>query len=65
MDEQPAPERPAPHRRASPALQRRLDAIFGDVLPETTRDERDDRELPGPSADDVLLADRPPHHDRA
>lgn len=43
---------------------RRLDAIFGDVLPETTRDERD----PGggaarESADDAWLrAQVPPHH---
>lgn len=40
---------------------RRLDEIFGDVLPETTRDERaDGPEDPG--ADDWLRAQVPPHH---
>ena len=40
---------------------RRLDEVFGDVLPDVTRDERDERR---PSNDDALLDDRPPHHDR-
>jgi hypothetical protein len=35
--------------------------VFGDVLPDVTRDERDERR---PSNDDALLDDRPPHHDR-
>jgi hypothetical protein len=39
-------------------LRRRLDEVFGDVLPDVTRDER------RPSNDDALLDDRPPHHDR-
>ncbi len=53
-------------------VRRRLDEIFGDVLPSTTADERDDREggdrdrsdrdRGGSDAD--LLANRPPHHDR-
>jgi len=42
-------------------LRRRLDEVFGDVLPDVTRDERDERR---PSNDDALLDDRPPHHDR-
>jgi hypothetical protein len=42
-------------------LRRRLDEVFGDVLPDVTRDERDERR---PSDDDALLDDRPPHHDR-
>lgn len=45
-------------------LRRRLDAVFGDVLPATTGDERDEGEPPRRSPDDDLLADRPPHHDR-
>lgn len=57
MDDQPLP--------VPPALRRHMDAVFGDVLPVTTSDERDDGEPRGPSADDALLADRPPHHDRA
>jgi hypothetical protein len=43
-------------------LRRRLDKVFGDVLPVTTGDERDDPEPPG--AEENLLAERPPHHDR-
>lgn len=43
-------------------VRRRLDEVFGDVLPSTTSDERDGD---GPdAADEQLLADRPPHHDR-
>jgi len=42
-------------------LRRRLDEVFGDVLPDVTRDERDERRT---SNDDALLDDRPPHHDR-
>lgn len=43
-------------------LRRRLDEVFGDVLPSTTSDERDDR--PPAASDEELLANRPPHHDR-
>lgn len=57
MDDQPL--------QIPPALRRHMDAVFGDVLPVTTSDERDDGEPRGPSTDDALLADRPPHHDRA
>jgi hypothetical protein len=42
-------------------LRRRLDEVFGDVLPDVTRDELDEHR---PSNDDALLDDRPPHHDR-
>ena len=40
----------------------RLARIFGDVLPETTRDERDDRDERPQSSDDWLKAQVPPHH---
>lgn len=41
------------------AVRRRLAEVFGDVLPETTGDDRD----PAPDGnDEQLLADRPPHH---
>ncbi|MCO1658925.1 hypothetical protein [Pseudonocardia humida] len=44
---------------------RRLAEVFGDVLPATTADERDDRDpIAERRADEDLLADRPPHHDR-
>jgi hypothetical protein len=75
----PAPQ-PDPEPRSAPAgdppgepsapelseqQRRRIAEVFGDVLPVTTSDERDDREdAPGRSADDRFLADRPPHHDR-
>jgi hypothetical protein len=44
-------------------VRRKLDEVFGDVLPSTTSDERDDR--PDSQAGDAeLLANRPPHHDQ-
>jgi len=43
-------------------VRRRLEEVFGDVLPSTTSDERDDERPRDTDAD--LLADRPPHHDR-
>lgn len=53
MDEKPDP--------VPEDLRRRLDDVFGDVLPDVTRDEVDDET---PTNDDALLRDRPPHHDR-
>jgi hypothetical protein len=47
--------------RAPEDLRRRLDEVFGDVLPDVTSDERDEHR---PTNDDALLDDRPPHHDR-
>ncbi|MDP3890086.1 hypothetical protein [Nocardioides sp.] len=45
---------------------RRLEAIFGDVLPDTTSDERDPTEGAAPDADSAndawLRAQVPPHH---
>lgn len=47
------------------AVRRRLEEVFGDVLPSTTSDERDDGDRPDSRHDDAeLLANRPPHHDR-
>lgn len=48
----------------SGGARRRLDEVFGDVLPVTTSDERDDRDAAPAGRDEQLLADRPPHHDR-
>lgn len=42
---------------------RRVDEVFGDVLPETTADERDPRPA-GSDGDSWYLENRPPHHDR-
>jgi hypothetical protein len=36
-------------------LRRRLDEVFGEVLPSTTSDER---------GEELLRAERPPHHDQ-
>lgn len=47
--------------RVSEDVRRRLAEVFGDVLPDVTRDEVDDQT---PTNDDALLNDRPPHHDR-
>ncbi|SDX82187.1 hypothetical protein SAMN05421504_103980 [Amycolatopsis xylanica] len=44
-------------------VKRRLDEVFGDVLPETTSDERDPRP-PSTDSDSWYLENRPPHHDR-
>ena len=48
-------------------VRRRLDDVFGDVLPAVTRDEVGDPQDDGPPAwdDDWLRANRPPHHDQA
>jgi hypothetical protein len=46
-------------------VRRRLDEVFGEVLPSTTSDDRDDDGPRSPAGgDEQLLADRPPHHDR-
>ena len=51
-------------------VRRRLDEVFGDVLPEVTRDEAGDPADEPPAArgpenrgDEWLRANRPPHHD--
>jgi hypothetical protein len=47
-------------------VRRRLDAVFGDVLPEVTRDEVADAvdDPPAQQGDEWLRANRPPHHER-
>lgn len=50
---------------SSDQVRRRLDEVFGDVLPSTTSDERDERDQQSvTTGEDELLANRPPHHDR-
>ncbi len=52
-----APEETPEERR------RRLDAVFGDVLPETTTDEREQvADTPPDASEDWLKAQVPPHH---
>lgn len=51
-------EQGAPDKAAR--QQRSLDEVFGDVLPDSTRDERGDR--PDRRGDADYLRDIPPHH---
>jgi hypothetical protein len=49
-------------------VRRRLDAVFGDLLADVTGDEQAGDVHPPDAADrrdEELLAERPPHHDRA
>lgn len=48
-------------KRAALERQRRLAEIFGDVLPETTSDERSDGE-DGERTERWYRENRPPHH---
>ena len=41
----------------------RLDRVFGDVLPDATRDERGNR--PEPDSEEELRRNIPPHHGAA
>ncbi|MBO0846875.1 MAG: hypothetical protein J2P22_15825 [Nocardioides sp.] len=60
MSESPPPEPPA---ETDWQRRRRLEAVFGDVLPETTSDERDpEAESDQEATDSWLRAQVPPHH---
>ncbi|GAB3483820.1 hypothetical protein [Amycolatopsis cihanbeyliensis] len=60
MTEQvPAGEPPRRPRRD--AARRTLDEVFGEVLPDTTSDEREPREQ-ATGTDSWYLENRPPHH---
>ncbi|WP_214368145.1 hypothetical protein [Pseudonocardia sp. H11422] len=54
----------------SDRVRRKIDEIFGDVLPTVTRDELGERGSSGdgdgaaPSDEEWLRVNRPPHHDR-
>jgi hypothetical protein len=48
-------------RETESERKRRLAEIFGDVLPETTTDERDDRDG-SRGSDEWLKSQVPPHH---
>jgi hypothetical protein len=63
--EHPAGDPVRPEEVPDP-VRRRLDEVFGDVLPEITRDEVSDAADDRPSArdDEWLRVNRPPHHDR-
>ncbi|MGX7825414.1 hypothetical protein ACTG9Q_10000 [Actinokineospora sp. 24-640] len=57
-DPTPKPQRTPPQR----PTRTDLDHIFGDVLPDTTADERGDGTDPQDRDDDWHLRNRPPHH---
>jgi hypothetical protein len=59
-----ADDRARRHRDAASEAdrKRRLDVVFGDVLPETTNDERDYRDAADESSDRWLRDQVPPHH---
>lgn len=67
MSEPDDPRTPEDTAAEEAARRRRLAEIFGDVLPETTSDERDPDERPGGRAgesatDEWLRRQVPPHH---
>jgi hypothetical protein len=58
-EEKGSVERPVAPRHRKPTV----DEVFGDVLPDTTRDERDVVRPSGRhTRDDDILRDVPPHH---
>jgi hypothetical protein len=54
---------PTPVPVHSTVDRRTLDEVFGQVLPETTSDERDERAGRSGTSDDWFYENRPPHHD--
>ena len=63
LTEDPAEPGADPVRRQA-AVRRRLAEVFGDVLPDATRDENDPAEesRQGRDRDEDLLREVPPHH---
>ncbi len=58
-----APHGTADDQRARAARRRRLDEVFGDVLPGVTGDERGPGSRSAPGSDDEWYRqNRPPHH---
>ncbi|CRK49398.1 conserved hypothetical protein [Rhodococcus sp. RD6.2] len=53
---------PRAHPSRDPKTRARLARIFGDVLPETTGDERSPEDARDSSSDDWLRRQVPPHH---
>ena len=53
---------PRPTDRGEWERRRRLAEVFGEVLPETTRDEREDEPRERRDSDAWLRAQVPPHH---
>ena len=54
---------PPDEGRSRAGRKRRIDEVFGDVLPETTSDERDPEDEREESPRDTWIRDQvPPHH---
>lgn len=66
VQENPVQENPAqetPEQETPEQRRRRLEAVFGDVLPDTTSDERDQDDVRRDGGSDAWLRDQvPPHH---
>jgi hypothetical protein len=60
--ERPVTDRSAPDGESDWERKRRLARIFGDVLPDTTRDERDEPDAEERGSDAWLKSQVPPHH---
>jgi hypothetical protein len=61
-DQASAAGRARPTGESEAVRRKRLDEVFGDVLPETTNDERDDRDHGGDATERWLREQVPPHH---
>ncbi len=62
-DEEDPPDAAVPQPALPDPVRHRLDEIFGDVLPDVTRDEQADAaDEPAAAGDEWLRANRPPHH---
>jgi hypothetical protein len=63
MPDEQTPAPPEPTVEADEQRRRRLAAVFGDVLPDTTEDEREPEAPSEESAQDRWLRGQvPPHH---
>jgi hypothetical protein len=63
MTDEQTPASPEPTGETDEERRRRLAAVFGDVLPDTTEDERDPEAPSDEAAQDRWLRGQvPPHH---
>ncbi|HEX4250148.1 MAG TPA: hypothetical protein VH008_19955 [Pseudonocardia sp.] len=62
MTDEPAADPAAVDAVRAAQRRRRLAEVFGDVLPESTRDDRPEGAPPGGGDDRWYTENRPPHH---
>ncbi len=63
--EKPSVEKPRAERLSAEERRRRRAVVFGEVLPESTGDDRDEPGAPGPGSaaiEEWLRRQVPPHH---